>query len=62
MKSPDITSTLVAGTLGAALTMLVLTMVLMAKDEDRPPAWEVLLTGFIVGAGVQTGVRLVGVS
>jgi len=56
MKEPDVKSSLVAGVIGAALFMLYATF-----TEDVPVMTAGLL-GFVLGIGVQTGVRLTGVS
>jgi hypothetical protein len=57
MKSNFI-PTLVAGAIGAALTVLLITLF----DSANPKPGTYLLFGFLTGAGVQTGVRLFGVS
>lgn len=60
MESIDFKSTIVAGLLGA----VVLTVISMfvVDTPDTGTFATTALTGFVVGAGVQIGVRLTGVS
>jgi hypothetical protein len=69
MRTLDFSSTLVAGIIGGVLLwILVLAFgkfLQMADPETgtNVPSWGVLFAaGFVIGAGVQTGVRLTGVS
>ena len=55
-KSLDVTSSLVAGTIGAAL------LAIFAYFSDDIPVATAALVGFVVGIGIQSGVRLTGVS
>jgi len=55
MKAPDLLSVLVAAAIGAAVLLVYDTV-------QSKPAAGALVTGAIVGAAVQVGVRLVGVS
>jgi len=57
MKSVDLKSTLVAGVFGAA----ILTAIVMICNSNQY-SYSTLGMGFAVGAGVQVGVRLFGVS
>lgn len=67
MKSLDLDSTFVAAVIGA-VTLVAITLVASPTDTTTTPANhglslnESLLYGAIVGAVVQTGVRLTGVS
>jgi hypothetical protein len=58
VRGLDFKSTIVAGLLGAVLLMLVDQV--MGAEENSIVV--VGVAGFLVGAGVQTGVRLIGVS
>jgi hypothetical protein len=65
MKELDLKSTLVAGLIGAGL-LLVIDALFVVSFEQRTPAPKEhvanLVAGFVLGAGVQIGVRLTGVS
>jgi hypothetical protein len=56
----DLTSVVIAGALGALL-LFVIDYALSLPDEGSPVG-TILGAGFAVGAGVQVGVRLLGVS
>ncbi len=64
MKKPDLESTIVAGLAGA----LLLSVCAQMWDDCFDPQcfgsdrWTLPATGFAVGAGVQIGVRALGVS
>lgn len=63
MKPLDLSSTLVAGLFGAVLLIAAMTIFACFTDEDRGTSFvPLLIAGFVVGAGVQAGVRLTGVS
>jgi len=55
-KSPDVVSSLVAGLIGATLFLAY------AYFSDDVPILTAGLLGFALGIGVQTSVRLTGVS
>jgi hypothetical protein len=60
LKTLDLKSILVAAALGAVLLWAIDS--LMAANENANSMLGVSLTGAAVGAGVQIGVRLFGVS
>jgi hypothetical protein len=60
MDDLDLTSILVAGALGAVLLMAI--DYAMSLPDETSPTTTILAAGFTVGAGVQIGVRLLGVS
>jgi hypothetical protein len=60
MDDLDLTSILVAGALGAVL-LLAVDYAMSLPDETSPTA-TIVGAGFVVGAGVQVGLRLIGVS
>ena len=61
MKSVDLESTVVAGLIGATVLTLI-TMILNANAPTTSNPYGTLPVGFVVGAGVQVGVRMFGVS
>ena len=61
MKAIDLKSTVVAGAIGAVLLWMVLSLP-ATSDDGSSAKMPLLFAGFAVGAGVQIGVRLVGVS
>jgi hypothetical protein len=64
MKKPDIESTLVAGLAGAILLTLFSRMWFDCAQPECAANSSMMIpaTGFAVGAGVQIGVRSLGVS
>jgi hypothetical protein len=65
MKKPDLESTLVAGLAGTVLLTLFSRLWFDCAQAECTPAGGSLMipaTGFAVGAGVQIGVRALGVS
>jgi hypothetical protein len=56
LKSLDWKSLVVAGLFGAALVAIAF------SDEPEISLVSAAATGFLIGAGVQAGVRIVGVS
>jgi|HubBroStandDraft_2_1064218.scaffolds.fasta_scaffold5359936_1 hypothetical protein len=60
MEDIDITSVIVAGVLGAVLLFAI--DYAMSLPDEGSPMPTILGAGFAVGAGVQVGVRLLGVS
>jgi hypothetical protein len=60
MEELDITSVIVAGILGAILLWAV--DYALSLPDETSPATTILGAGLVVGAGVQVGVRLLGVS
>lgn len=58
MKAPDLTSTLVAGIVGA----LALSLLIMVSDTENQERTLYAGLGFLVGITVQVVVRLTGVS
>jgi hypothetical protein len=63
MKAVDLKSVLVAGAIGAVLLLLV-DMVLgaSAQPSNASSPMSAVGAGFVVGAGVQIGMRISGVS
>ena len=62
MRRLDLVSTLLAGLFGAALTYLIVKAITQNVSDAEGSPWPLLIGGFFVGAGVQMGVRLAGVS
>lgn len=62
MKKLDFVSVLVAAVFGAALVAVVISLLNENSPDTNPTLTQLALAGLIVGAGVQTGVRLTGVS
>lgn len=66
MKKPDLESTVAAGVIGAAAGLLidVLFFGRVSSDQGCAPLSpnQAAVYGAVVGAGVQVGVRLLGVS
>ena len=65
MKKPDLESTVAAGVIGAAALVLIEFFIGRASsDQGCPPLSpnQAAMYGAVVGAGVQVGVRLLGVS
>jgi len=64
MKKPDLTSTVVAGVVGAIVLSVLAPPLICGEQCDDGPMGPYLIpaTGFLVGAGVQVGVRVIGVS
>ena len=64
MKSPDLLSVMIAGMLGAVILVTIgyLGLSPTVTGASAPTVSGTALTGFAVGAGVQVGVRLIGVS
>lgn len=63
MKSLDLKSTLVAGAFGAAILIAIIWAGGLSDTAGTTqPYSQAGMAGFVVGAGVQMGVRLAGVS
>ena len=62
MRRLDLVSTIAAGLFGAALTYLIVKAITANVENADGSPWPLLIGGFFVGAGVQMGVRLSGVS
>lgn len=62
MKPLDFTSTLIAGLLGAVLLAALGLLYSLLRSDTEFNFPLLAAAGFVVGAGVQTGVRLTGVS
>jgi ABC-type Fe3+-siderophore transport system permease subunit len=62
MKKLDFISILVAAMFGAALVAVVISLLNENSPDSNPTLTTLALAGLVVGAGVQTGVRLTGVS
>jgi len=62
MRRPDLISTIAAGLFGAALTYLIVKAIMAQVPDAEGSPWPLLIGGFFVGAGVQMGVRISGVS
>lgn len=64
MKKPDLESTLVAGLIGGLVLSLISRPLICGDQCDNGPLGPYLFpaTGFLVGVGVQIGVRSLGVS
>ena len=62
MKPLDWESTIIAGVIGAILFVVIAFFFSMFLSDDDNSVLPMALAGFVIGAGVQTGVRLTGVS
>lgn len=64
MRKPDLTSTIVAGAIGAVILYLVQRPLVCGDNCDLLPLgpYQVPIVGFLAGVGVQIGVRTLGVS
>jgi hypothetical protein len=62
LKKLDFISILVAAVFGAALVAVVISLLNENSPDTNPTLTQLALAGLLVGAGVQTGVRLTGVS
>lgn len=62
-KQVDVTSTLVAGAMGALLVAILANILnTCAGSTNQTNTFNYVVLGFLTGAGVQIGLRLFGVS